>query len=94
MRGPRKSIKRGEWITLETFPYLKKGAVTARRPSNKKEKERKWIKIRGKPEFESRETIMSSFKNYFEPDKTITSPLRVTASHICQISHIVSQLQQ
>ena len=51
-------------------------------------------KVRGKPEFESRETIMSSFKNYFEPDKTITSPLRVTATHICQISHTVSQLQQ
>ena len=41
MRGPIKSIKRGECITLEIFPYLKKGAVTARRSSNKKEKERK-----------------------------------------------------
>lgn len=81
MRGPRKSMSRGEWITLETFPYLKKGAVIARRSSNKK-KERKWIKIRGKPEVESRETIMSSFKNYFEPDKTITIPLRITATHI------------
>lgn len=41
MRRPRKSIKRREWITLETFPYLKKGAVTARRSSNRKGKERK-----------------------------------------------------
>lgn len=48
MRGPRKSMKRGEWITLETFPYLKKGAVTARRSSNKKKERKKMNKDKRK----------------------------------------------